>query len=88
MMKKLLLSSVIVLASFTIVSAQTSKSIYGSKAQNNVPATSQTPEKATVQKKQNKTEAEQKAANKKEAAAKAATKPKSVMSLVEAQKAL
>ena len=83
-MKKLLLSSVIVLCSCVIVSAQTNKNIYGSKAQQNVVATVQSPAKAVPPAKQ-KTDLEQKAAIKKETLNAAAAKPKSAMSLVEAQ---
>jgi hypothetical protein len=87
-MKKILLSTVIVFGSFIIVSAQTGKNIYGSKAQNNVNATSQAPAKPAVSNKQNKTELEQKVAIKKEQSLKSSaskSKPKAAMSLVEAQ---
>jgi hypothetical protein len=87
-MKKILLSLMIVLGSFFIVSAQTGKSIYGSKAQKNVSASSQSSAKASVPNNQSKGELKQKAAVKKEEYPKSAaskSKPKSAMSLVEAQ---
>jgi hypothetical protein len=87
-MKKILLSSLIVFCSFIVVSAQTGKNIYGSKAQNNGSETSQSSAKPPVSIKQNKTELEQKAALKKEQSLKSSaskSRPKAAMSLVEAQ---
>jgi hypothetical protein len=81
-MKKILLSSVIVFGSFIVVSAQTSKSAYLSKAQNNVGATSKSSAKASVPNNQSKA-ATKKAEYPKSGASK--SKPKSAMSLVEAQ---
>jgi hypothetical protein len=86
MMKKLLLSVVIVFCSFVFVSAQTGKNTNGSKAQNNITAPVQGAKKTSSQ---IKTEAEQKAEIKKAEALKAnaaKSKPNAAMSLVESQK--